>query len=161
MSWDSIDYPKIVQDALRDAVRRLLELAAEHGLPGEHHFFIAFRTQHPGVQVPPFLRDQYPEEMTIIIQHQYWNLEVTPEDFSVMLSFNASRYRLVVPFAALTAFFDPVAQFALRFEPDPGAAAAAEPEPAGPTALAPPAAPVAPETGRSGEVIRFDPKRRK
>ncbi len=154
MSWDSIDYPKIVQDALRDAVRRLLELAAEHGLPGEHHFFIAFRTQHPGVQVPPFLRDQYPEEMTIIIQHQYWNLEVTPEDFSVMLSFNASRYRLVVPFAALTAFFDPVAQFALRFEPDPGAAAA-EPVPVAPVT------PAAQGPGRSGEVIQFDPKRRK
>jgi hypothetical protein len=158
LSWDSIDYPKIVQDALRDAVRRLLELAAEHGLPGEHHFFLAFRTQHPGVQVPPFLRDQYPEEMTIIIQHQYWDLEVAPEDFSVVLSFNAARHRLVVPFAALTAFFDPVAQFALRFEPEPGAAAASEPEPAETTG---PAAPAAPEPGRSGEVIRFDPKRRK
>lgn len=160
MSWDSINYPKIVQDALRDAVRRLLELAAEHGLPGEHHFFIAFRTQHPDVQVPPFLRDQYPEEMTIIIQHQYWNLEVTPEDFSVMLSFNASRYRLVVPFAALTAFFDPVAQFALRFEPDPGAAAP-EPELAGQPEPLAPAAPAAQGPGRSGEVIQFDPKRRK
>ena len=156
MSWDSIDYPKIVQDALRDAVRRLLEKVAEEGLPGEHHFFLAFRTRHPGVQVPPFLRDQYPEEMTIVLQHQFWELEVTPEDFSVMLTFNAARQRLLVPFEALTAFFDPVAQFALRFEPDPGGAAAPEPTPE--PAAAPPAAS---EPGRSGEVIRFDPKRRK
>jgi len=154
---DRIDYPRIVQDALRDAVRRVLEQAAEHGVPGEHQLYIAFRTQHPQAKVPPFLRDQYPEEVTIVLQHQYWDLEVTAEAFSVTLNFNAVRQRLTVPFAAMTAFFDPAAEFALRFEPNPGEAAATEaPAAAEPAPEAPRPAPAKP-----GEVIRFDPSRRK
>ncbi|HYG60976.1 MAG TPA: ClpXP protease specificity-enhancing factor SspB [Thermoanaerobaculia bacterium] len=157
MDPDRIDYPRIVQDALRDAVRRVLEQAAEHGVPGEHQLYIAFRTQHPQAKVPPFLRDQYPEEVTIVLQHQYWDLEVTAEAFSVTLNFNAVRQRLTVPFAAMTAFFDPAAEFALRFEPNPGEAAATEaPAAAEPAPEAPRPAPAKP-----GEVIRFDPSRRK
>lgn len=153
MDPDTIDYPAILQDALRDAVRRVLEQVAEHGLPGEHHFFIGFHTGFPGVQVPRFLRDQYPEELTIILQHQFWELEVTPDDFSVVLLFGGQRQRLVVPFAALTAFADPSADFGLRFEGSvqeeaaPAPAAEAEEPPAGPA--------------RAGDVIRFDPSRRR
>ena len=130
MDPDKIDYPAILQDALRDAVRRVLEQVAEHGLPGEHHFFIGFRTGFPGVQVPRFLREQYPEEVTIILQHQFWELEVTPDDFSVvLLSFGGPRQRLVVPFAALTAFADPSADFGLRFEASAQEEAAPAPAP--------------------------------
>lgn len=147
MDPDRIDYPAILQEALRGAVRRVLEQVAEHGLPGEHHFFIGFRTDHPGVEVPRFARQQYPEEMTIILQHQFWGLEVTAEEFSVALSFGGSRQRLTVPFAALTGFADPSVDFGLRF----GAAAGEELTPAEPE--------VEPETPAG--VIRFDPKRRR
>ena len=152
MDPDKIDYHAILQDALRDAVRRVLEQVAEHGLPGEHHLYIGFRTSFPGVQVPRFLRDQYPEEVTIILQHQFWGLEITPEDFSVLLSFGGSRQQVVVPFAALTAFADPSADFGLRFDAKPAEAAAPEPAPA-------PEKP-SPET-LPGGVIRFDPSRRR
>ena len=156
MDPEKIDYPAILQEALRDAVRRVLEQVSEHELPGEHHFYIGFRTQFPGVEVPRFLREQYPEEVTIILQHQFWGLEVGPEDFSVLLSFGGSRQRLRVPFAALTAFADPSADFGLRFQAA-GATEAAEPEPSIPEEpeAEPPAAP-----SRPG-VIQFDPSRRR
>src|SRR6476469_7696108 len=157
MDPDKIDYPAILQDALRDAVRRVLEQVAEHGLPGEHHFYIGFRSQYPGVEVPRFLREQYPEEVTIILQNQFWGLEVDPEAFSVLLSFGGTRQRLYVPFAALTTFGDPSANFGLRFQeagaPDAPEAAAEAPRP-GPVAV--PAPPP-----REGDVIRFDPSRRR
>lgn len=152
MDPEKIDYSAILQEALRDAVRRVLEQVAEHGLPGEHHFYIGFRTDFPGVQAPRFLRDQYPEEMTIILQNQFWGLEVTAGAFSVTLSFGGSHQRITVPFPALTAFADPSADFGLRFgegteeEERPAAAPEAEPEP---------------PSGQPGEVIRFDPSRRR
>lgn len=155
MDPDKIDYPAILQEALRGTVRRVLEQVAEHGLPGEHLLYIGFRTDFPGVQVPRFLRDQYPEEVTIVLQHQFWGLEVTAEDFSVLLSFGGSRQQVIVPFAALTAFADPSADFGLRFdaglsgEAAPGAAPAAEPEKP------------SPEEPLPGGVIRFDPSRRR
>ncbi|MEA2599666.1 MAG: uncharacterized protein QOF89_658 [Acidobacteriota bacterium] len=155
MDPEKIDYPAILQEALRDAVRRILEQVSEHGLPGEHHFYIGFRTEFPGVEVPRFLREQYPEEITIILQNQFWGLEVGPEDFSVLLSFGGSRQRLRVPFAALTAFADPSADFGLRFQ-DVGEAGAGEPEPAADPEAEPPAGPA-----RSGDVIQFDPSRRR
>jgi hypothetical protein len=155
MDPDKIDYPAILQEALRGAVRRVLEQVAEHGLPGEHLLYIGFRTGFPGVEVPRFLREQYPQEVTIVLQHQFWALEVTPEDFSVLLSFGGSRQQVVVPFAALTAFADPSADFGLRLDARPSEEAAAEPEPA-----------PAPEKASPGEtlpggVIRFDPSRRR
>jgi uncharacterized protein len=163
MDPDKIDYSAILQDALRNAVRRVLEQVAEHGLPGEHHFYIGFRTAFPGVEVPRFLRDQYPEEVTIILQHQFWGLEVTPEAFSVLLTFGGSRQRLLVPFAALTAFGDPSADFGLRFDADAAGASGkspdespSPPEPAETEAEEPAAGPE-----RSGDVIRFDPSRRR
>jgi uncharacterized protein len=151
MDPDTIDYSAILQDALRDAVRRVLEQVAEHGLPGEHHFYIGFRTGAVGVEVPRFLREQYPEEMTIILQNQFWGLEVTPDAFSVLLSFGGSRQRLMVPFAALTTFADPSANFGLRF-----GAAALEEAPAAEDEAEP-----LPAAARPGEVIRFDPSRRR
>jgi uncharacterized protein len=153
MDPDKIDYPAILQDALRDAVRRVLEQVAEHGLPGEHHFYVGFRTSFPGVEVPRHMRAQYPEEMTIVLQNQFWGLEVTPEAFSVLLNFGGSRQRVIVPFAALTTFADPSADFGLRF----GTAGEAEPVP---EPEAEPASPSA-ETERPGGVIRFDPSRRR
>src|SRR5262245_52106593 len=94
---ERIDYPRIIQEALRDVVRRVLAQVAGHGLPGDHHFLVAFRTDHPGVRVPQFLRDMYPDEIKIMLQHQYWDLEVDEEAFSVTLSFSAARHRLTVP----------------------------------------------------------------
>jgi uncharacterized protein len=149
MDPDKIDYPAILQDALRDAVRRVLEQVAEHGLPGEHHFYIGFRTGFPGVEVPRHLRAQYPEEVSIVLQHQFWGLEVTPEAFSVLLNFGGSRQRLTVPFAALTSFADPSADFGLRF------GEIVRERPAAETETAPSA-----DEERPG-VIRFDPKRRR
>ncbi|MFL6263744.1 MAG: ClpXP protease specificity-enhancing factor SspB [Thermoanaerobaculia bacterium] len=153
MDPDKIDYPAILQDALRGAVRRVLEQVAEHGVPGDHQLYVGFRTDFPGVQVPRFLRDQYPEEVTIVLQHQFWGLEVTPEDFSVLLAFGGSRQQIVVPFAALTAFADPSADFGLRF--NARLAEEAEPEPA------PEPEKSAPEEDLPGGVIRFDPSRRR
>jgi hypothetical protein len=156
MDPDKIDYSAILQDALRDAVRRVLEQVAEHGMPGEHHFYIGFRTGFPGVEAPRFLREQYPEEVTIILQHQFWGLEVGPEEFSVLLSFGGARQRVTVPFAALTAFADPLADFGLRFD-----AAGPMGEPAAEAAPDEPEAEKPAEAPRSGDVIRFDPSRRR
>jgi hypothetical protein len=156
MDPDRIDYSTLLQDALRDAVRRVIEQVAEHGMPGEHHFYIGFRTAFPGVEVPRFLREQYPEEVTIILQHQFWGLEVTAEDFSVLLSFGGARQRVTVPFAALTAFADPSADFGLRFD-GPAAEGERTPEAAAEPEEEKPAA----GPSRVGDVIRFDPSRRR
>jgi hypothetical protein len=157
---DKIDYHALIQDALREVVRRVLDQVAEHGMPDDNYFYVGFRTNVPGVEVPRSLRDRYPDEMTIVLQHQFWDLEVDDDGFAVTLSFNTSRQRLRIPFLALTAFADPAAELALRFDSQPpgaGVAAAgapAEPQkPAGPTPVAAPR--------KAGEVVPFDPKRRK
>ena len=159
MDPDRLDYPTFVQDALRDVVRRVLAQVAEHGVPGDHHFFIAFKTGHPGVGLPRFLRDLYPEETKIVLQNQFWDLAVDAEMFSVTLTFNGQRQRLTVPFSALTVFVDPAAEFMLRFD----GAGDDLPEEAGATeteitleAPGPRAVPAKP-----AEVLRFDPSRRK
>ncbi len=118
MMDEPLDYQELVREALRDVVRRSLEIVAEEGgLPGDHFFYVSFRPTHPGVRVPAFLRDSYPDEVTIILQHQFWDLEVDREAFSVSLNFNASRQRVTVPYEALTSFVDPSAEFGLRFGP--------------------------------------------
>ena len=112
----ALDYPRMIRDALRGVVREALALAAAEGLPDDHHFFIGFRSADPGVRMPAFLRDLHPEELTIVIQHQYWDLEVDAEAFSVTLTFGGSRHRLTVPFAAVVTFADPAVSFGLRFD---------------------------------------------
>jgi hypothetical protein len=116
MSDDPLDYARMVREALLDVPRQALRLAAREGLPGEHHFYVSFRTGDPGVSVSPSVRARHPEEMTIVLQHQYWDLAVGDDAFSVTLRFGGAPERLHVPYAALTAFADPSAEFGLRFD---------------------------------------------
>jgi hypothetical protein len=177
MATDHIRYDVLARDALRGVLRRVLSDAAAQGLPGEHHFFITFVSQAEGVKLSPRLLAQYPEEMTIILQHQFWDLVVTEDRFEVGLSFGGIPERLVVPFSAIKSFFDPSVQFALQFEPSDGAAEAPEKNlPAAPAPSAvvkPEPEPVteaaAPETAadesekpsEGAEVVRLDRFRKK
>src|ERR1700742_1283128 len=115
MTVDYIRYDILTQDALRSVVRTVLTDAATKGLPGEHHFFISFDTRADGVILSPRIKAQYPKEMTIVLQHQFWDLTVTSDRFEVGLSFGGVRERLIVPLRAITAFADPSVQFALQF----------------------------------------------
>ncbi len=116
MAESEIDYGKLLQGALRSVVRVVLERTLREGLPGEHHFYLSLRTDHPGTGVPPFLRQRYPEEITVVLQHQFRDLSVDDEGFAVTLRFDGMPARLVVPWEAVVAFFDPVAEFGLRFD---------------------------------------------
>ena len=116
MSKDLMGYDKLVEDALRGAMVAALRQAAEQGLPGDHHFYISFRTDDPGVDIGDQLKATHPEEMTIVLQHQYWDLEVGDRAFSVALSFNQMRQKLTVPYDAVTAFADPSVKFGLQFQ---------------------------------------------
>src|SRR3569623_2987663 len=114
-----IPYDEIVQVALRDVVWRVLrEIESSGGLPGEHHSYITFNTKMPGVSIPKHLSERFPDEMTIVIQHRYWDLKVEADAFSVGLSFNGVPATLHVPFAAVTQFHDPAVEFALTFHAD-------------------------------------------
>lgn len=121
MAIDHIRYDVLARDALRGVLRKVLSDAAAHGLPGEHHFFITFISTAEGVKLSPRLLAQYPEEMTIILQHQFWDLAVHEDRFEVGLSFGGIPERLTVPFAAIKSFFDPSVQFGLQFEPSEAA----------------------------------------
>jgi hypothetical protein len=116
MAVDHIRYDILAQEALRGVVRSVLVDAAKNGLPGEHHFYISFDTRADGVQLSPRMLAQYPEEMTVVLQHQFWDLVVTEEGFEVGVSFGGIPERLAVPFAAIKGFFDPSVQFGLQFE---------------------------------------------
>src|SRR5690242_4466796 len=117
MSDDQIRYDLLVQDALRGMVRGVLaEVAQTKSLPGDHHFFITFETGAEGVRLSSRLRAQYPEEMTIVLQHQFWDLKVTDESLEVGLSFGGVAEKLTVPFAAIKVFADPSLQFTLQFD---------------------------------------------
>ena len=122
---DLLGYDRMMERAVRGVVREALAVAASRGLPGAHHFYITFRTQAPGVTIPDHLLAKYPEEMTIVLEHQFWDLEVTEESFSVTLSFNNKPARLNVPFAAVSTFADPSVQFGLQFKQADGAATSA------------------------------------
>ncbi len=115
MTDDRIRYDVLAQDALRGVIRTVLTRVAKSGLPGQHHLYISFDTQAPGAYLSKRLRQQYPEEMTIVLQYQFWDLLVSEDRFEVKLSFNNVPERLVVPFAAVKAFFDPSVQFGLQF----------------------------------------------
>jgi hypothetical protein len=174
MAVDHIRYDLLTQDAMRGVVRRVLRDAAAKGLAGEHHFFISFATRAPGVKLSPRLRAQYAEEMTIVLQHQFWDLTVADESFEVGLSFNGIPERLNVPFAAIKGFFDPSVNFGLQPAPSGVEAAAtvdneksqAASEGARKTVPAP-AETVAPVTETPGkpaggaEVVRLDRFRKK
>ena len=116
MTVDHIRYDILTQEALRGVVRQVLTDAAKKGLPGEHHFFITFNTQAPSVRLSARMREQYPEEMTIVLQHQFWDLKITDDYFEVGLSFGGVPETLLVPLEAIKSFFDPSIQFGLQFE---------------------------------------------
>lgn len=120
-------YDKMVDDALKGVLKQCLSQVAKYGaLPGQHHFYITYKTRHPGVVLPQHLRERYPEEITIVLQHQFWDLSVEDGGFSVGLSFGGMRETLVVPFAAITAFADPSCKFGLQFQTE--IVVASEPE---------------------------------
>ena len=158
MATDHIRYDVLARDALRGVLRRVLTDAAEHGLPGEHHFFITFLSTAEGVKLSPRLLAQYPEEMTVILQHQFWDLTVTEDRFEVGLSFGGIPERLVVPFNSIKSFFDPSVQFGLQFEPSDAAPRAPAAKPSGRCPRPSPAltvpAPAAENRGRAGQAER-------
>ena len=188
---DQIRYDLLTQQALRGVVRSVLSDAAKKGLPGDHHFFIEFDTQADGVRMSERLRAQHPEEMTIILQHQFWDLTVNEHGFEVGLSFGGITERLAIPFEAIKGFFDPSVQFGLQFEEvtegqDQQTPANAQDKaqgkpakkkrfPASVPAVAPPETPLAPAptlaavpdpkpdkpTSGGGEVVRLDRFRKK
>jgi uncharacterized protein len=173
MATDHIRYDVLARDALRGVLRRVLSDVAAQGLPGEHHFFITFLSNAEGVKLSPRLLAQYPEEMTIILQHQFWDLLVSDDRFEVGLSFGGIPERLVVPFSAIKSFFDPSVQFGLQFEaseaaadaPAPNLPAAPAPSPTAVPASAPAAEnveePEAVKPGEGAEVVRLDRFRKK
>jgi uncharacterized protein len=186
MATDHIRYDILAQAALRGVVRTVLVDAAKKGLPGEHHFKITFNTTAPGVRLSERMRARYPNEMTIVLQHQFWDLTVTEQSFEVGLSFGGIPERVAVPFEAVTAFYDPAVQFGFQFEtidgtPEsesgegPKAAEKTEQSERSPSAprtrtedkkaeaLPSPAeeAVPAPEQGAGGEVVRLDRFRKK
>ena len=153
-----LPYDRWTETALRGVVRDALDYVARNGLPGEHHFYITFRTDHPGVTMPGHLKARYPREMTIVLQHQFWDLRVdhAARSFSVGLSFGGVPATLVIPLAAVTAFADPQVRFGLRFQPE---MVQAVPEPAADSAPAEASAPEAP--AQPGQVLRLDAFRRR
>ena len=154
---DEMHYEQLAQDALRGVIRSALERAAlPEGIPGAHHFYVTFKTRAPGVSVPPDVMAKYPDEMTVVLQHQYWDLKVEADRFSVMLKFGGLPKVLSMPYTAVTRFYDPSVQFLLQFEAPmeveetPAEAAAAE------------AAEIPPSTGDDGpKVVSLDQFRKK
>jgi hypothetical protein len=154
MQSQAIRYDLLVQDALRGMVRDLLAKVAREGLPGDHHFFITYKTHAPGVQLSARMKARYPDEITIVLQHQFWDLVVTDRQFEVGLSFSNIPERLIVPFSALSGFHDPSVPFMLKFEPKDVVAAeeqSTEPAPA-PVRIAP-----KPETLKTARRPAADP----
>ena len=152
MAVDHIRYDLLAQEALRGVVQRVLTDVAKNGFPGEHHLYITFDTRAAGVQVSPRLHELYPEDMTIVLQHQFWDLIVGEEGFEVGLSFKGVPERLGVPFSAIRGFFDPSVQFGLKFEV--AAEAAEEPAAASTDAPAPLPAPVETKPARPARPAR-------
>ncbi len=153
---DEMHYEALAQDALRGVVRSALERAASPGgIPGAHHFYITFKTRAAGVSVPPDILAKYPDEMTVVLQHQYWDLAIEHDLFSVMLKFGGMPKVLTVPYKAVTRFYDPSVQFLLQFEPPE---VPAEPVPALPAA---PAEAPAAEADDTPKVISLDQFRKK
>jgi hypothetical protein len=171
MATDHIRYDVLARDALRGVLRKVLTDAASQGLPGEHHFFITFVSKAEGVKLSSRLLAQYPEEMTIILQHQFWDLTVLEDRFEVGLSFGGIPERLIVPFSAIKSFLDPSVKFGLQFDTSDVADVSAETLPAAPAPSAVAVAPATdpaegteePATPNQGgaEVVRLDRFRKK
>ena len=172
MAENRIDYEAMVERALRGVLRQALNHAESKGLPGDHHFYITFRTDYPGAVVPDRLKASYPQEMTIVLQHQFWGLEIGDNAFSVTLSFANQLERLTVPFAAVTGFADPAVKFGLQFEGRDGGAARVPSVPAASKAASAgreprdagssgDAAPPAPKQPGSADVVTLDSFRKK
>jgi uncharacterized protein len=174
MLGSQLDYGQLVERALRRVVRDALDLVAAQGLPGKHHFYITFRTDHPDVVIDDTLRARYPSEMTVVVQHEFWGLEVGEERFGVTLSFGGAPQRLEIPYDAVRVFADPSVEFGLQFTvaatagegvgsagdaaaPEPGATVAELPVSSGGTGAG---AEPAEEVG-SAEVVTLDRFRKK
>lgn len=161
MQSQAIRYDLLVQDALRGMVRDLLARVAREGLPGDHHFFVTFKTHAPGVQLSARMKARYPDEITIVLQHQFWDLTVNDRQFEVGLAFSNIPERLIVPFTALTGFHDPSVPFMLKFEPkeDVGEEQSGEPAARPRLAVKPAAKPetLKPETLKSGKRPTVEP----
>jgi hypothetical protein len=154
MSLDLLQYDRMVEKAMRTVVRDALTRVAADGLPGQHHFYISFRTEFPGVHISDALKSRFPEDMTIVLQHQFWGLAVHRESFDVTLSFSGVQEKLVIPFAAITGFVDPSVKFGLQFRPD--AEAAVKENPAAKALGKPVAAPEGP-----AQIVALDAFRKK
>ena len=157
---DMIGYETLMQEALRGVVRAALQEAANpRGLPGKHHFYITFRTHAPGVVLPDHLRARYPDEMTIVLEHQFWDLEVYSDRFRVILKFSGQPHPITIPLTAISRFFDPSVKFGLQFEQPQGdearmASGDAPPAPA-------PKPPREAELPKDGAVVSLDAFRKK
>ena len=162
MAENWLRYDRMVEQALRGVVHRALAEAEKRGLPGDHHFYVTFHTGRPGVGLADWLRQQYPQEMTIVLQHQFWDLSVEESRFTVTLSFGGRHERLVVPFDAISAFADPSVKFGLQLEASeedankPGA----EPRKGDLPALAS-ETPAEQEAPKTAEVVALDAFRKK
>jgi uncharacterized protein len=167
MAKDYIGYEALADRALRSVVKAALARAEKQGLIGAHHFYLTFKTHDPGVEVPDFLKERYPDEMTIVLQNQFWGLKVGEDEFEVSLTFQKMPATLVVPYSALTAFVDPSVQFGLQFKnssaAQPGAKEPAQPsaEPAAPAAALPPAGEKPSEPAGTPQVVSLDKFRKK
>ena len=164
MSEDFLRYDLMIEAALRDVVRETVETVARDGLPGDHHFYITFLTKFPGVKVPDYLRKQYQDEMTIVLQYQFFGLKLEDDSIQVTLSFNNVKENLVVPIDAITTFADPSVNFALQFQNAGDTSEESEPENATPSDSGKKANPKETEKEKEekrGEVISLDKFRKK
>ncbi len=167
MDKDLLRYDRMVEAALRGVVREAIARVAGFGLPGGHSLYITFKSEFPGVDMPDWLKAQYPEAMSIVLEHQFWDLAAEEETFGVTLSFKGRRQRITVPYAALTAFHDPGVQFGLRFdqaqEGEEKTAAQAGKPAAAPTPLPAPAAKSEPATAdaKTAQVVNLESFRKK
>lgn len=151
---DAIHYSSLIDAAMRGVVRDVLRQVEKSGLPGEHHFYITFRTDAPGAQISDTLKSRYPQEMTIVLQHQFWDFHVGEQEFNVTLSFGGVPEKLVVPYAALTAFADPSIRFGLQFQN-------AADQAGGPPPSTPPSGGSSEDDGGTAEIISLDAFRKK
>ncbi len=154
MVKDLMNYNDMVETALRGVVRTALDRVAEGGLPGNHHLYLSFHTDYPGVVLPSHLRERYPDEMTVVLQHQFWGLETNDQGFEVTLSFDDVHEYMFVPFAAMTAFADPSVQFGLQFKAGEDSQAATDAQKS--NAPAPTG-----ESAQAGEIVALDSFRKK